>query len=147
MNQLAAPLVTAGRISEESNTMQLTRHADYALRLLIQLAGQPGERVSIASVAEEQGISHSHLMKVANELAHAGFIEAVRGRGGGISLKGSPADINIGAVVAAMEPHCSLVDCTECRLVRRCGLPGVLNEGMAAFRQVLSRYTLADIVR
>lgn len=134
-------------MSEGIASMQLTRHTDYALRLLIQLAGQPGQRVSIAAVAQEQAISHSHLMKVANELAHAGFIEAVRGRGGGISLKGSPAEINIGAVVAAMEPHCSLVDCSECRLVKRCGLPGVLNEGMAAFREVLSRYTLADIVR
>lgn len=69
-------------MSEESPAMQLTRHADYALRLLIQLAGQPGQRVSIATVAQDQDISRSHLMKVANELAHAGFIEAVRGRGG-----------------------------------------------------------------
>jgi len=127
--------------------MQLTRHTDYALRLLIQLAGQPDRRVSIAEIAQAQAISRSHLMKVANELAHAGFIEAVRGRGGGISLKGDPADINIGAVVAAMEPGCALIDCCDCRLQKRCGLPGVLASGMAAFRGVLSQYTLADIVR
>ena len=127
--------------------MQLTRHTDYALRLLIQLAGQDeGQaRTSIAEVAEIQGISRSHLMKIANDLAHAGFIEAVRGRGGGISLKGKPADINIGAVVAAMEPGCALVDCCDCRLERRCGLPAVLAEAMGAFRHSLSRYTLADV--
>lgn len=127
--------------------MQLTRHTDYALRLLIQLAGSGGKRLSIAEVAEAQAISRSHLMKVANELAHAGFIQALRGRGGGIALSGDPATINIGAVVAAMEPGCALVDCCDCRLVARCGLPAVLAEAMAAFRQTLSRYTLADIVR
>ncbi|PLK25997.1 Rrf2 family transcriptional regulator [Novosphingobium sp. TH158] len=127
--------------------MQLTRHTDYALRLLIQLAGEPGKRVSIADIADAQAISRSHLMKVANELAHHGFIDAVRGRGGGISLRGSPDQINIGAVVAAMEPGNALVDCCDCRLEQRCGLPGVLAQGMRAFRDTLSRYTLADIVK
>lgn len=127
--------------------MQLTRHTDYALRLLIQLAGEGEGRVSIAQVAETQDISRSHLMKVANALAHAGFIKAVRGRGGGISLGRRPEEINIGAVVAAMEPGAALVDCCDCRLVKRCGLPGVLAEGMNVFLAVLSRYSLADIVR
>lgn len=127
--------------------MQLTRHTDYALRLLIQLAGQPERRFSIADVAEEQAISRSHLMKVANALAHGGFILAVRGRGGGITLNGTPADINIGSVISAMEPGCALVDCCDCQLLQRCGLPGVLAEGMVAFRAVLSRYTLADIIK
>lgn len=127
--------------------MQLTKHTDYALRLLIQLAGQPEGRVSIADVAEAQGISRSHLMKVANELAHAGFIRAVRGRGGGISLNGTAADINIGAVVSVMEPACDLVDCCTCRLVKRCKLPSAFDEALGAFRAVLNRYTLADITR
>lgn len=125
--------------------MQLKRHTDYALRLLIHLAANPDKRMSIAEIADFQDISRSHLMKVANELARAGFIVAVRGRGGGISLGGSPGEINIGAVVAAMEPSNSLVDCCDCRLEKRCSLPAVLSEGMRAFRNTLSRYTLADI--
>ena len=64
--------------------MHLTRHTDYALRLLIHLAGAEEHRASIAEVAEGQAISRAHLMKVANGLAHAGFLEATRGRGGGL---------------------------------------------------------------
>lgn len=126
--------------------MQLTRHTDYALRLLIQLAGNGGVRVSIAEVSETQHISRSHLMKIANDLCHAGFIRTVRGRGGGIELARPAAEINIGAVVTAMEPHGAMVDCCDCRLVTRCGLPGVLAEGMRAFVESLSRHSLADIV-
>ncbi|MFC3175435.1 RrF2 family transcriptional regulator [Novosphingobium bradum] len=127
--------------------MQLTRHTDYALRLLIYLAGRGDERSQIAAVAEAQDISRTHLMKIANELARAGFIAAVRGRGGGIMLARPPEAINLGAVIETMEPRCPLVDCGSCRLVKRCSLPGVLDQADAAFRQVLAGYSLADICR
>ncbi|MFW2853909.1 RrF2 family transcriptional regulator [Sphingomonas sp. TX0543] len=127
--------------------MQLTRHTDYALRLLIYLAGIGDQRAQIAAVAEAQAISRTHLMKIANELARAGFIDATRGRGGGIRLARPPGEINLGAVIRAMEPPCPMVDCTSCRLVRRCSLPGVLDQASSAFRAVLERYSLADIVR
>lgn len=127
--------------------MQLTKHTDYALRLLIHLAGVGDRRASIAEVSEAQAISHTHLMKIANNLAHAGFIEATRGRGGGIRLARPPQDISIGAVIEAMEPNCTLVDCTGCHLRRICDLPGALGRAMGAFRSVLDGYSLADVVR
>jgi Rrf2 family nitric oxide-sensitive transcriptional repressor len=132
---------------QEFRAMHLTRHTDYALRLLIHLAGREGERLQIAEVADEQAISRTHLMKIANRLAREGFIEAQRGRGGGIQLRRDPRDINLGDVVQAMEPACALVDCSACRLLRRCGLPGVLDQASAAFHRVLAQYTLADILR
>jgi Rrf2 family nitric oxide-sensitive transcriptional repressor len=127
--------------------MQLTRHTDYALRLLIHLAGSDGGRVQIADVAERQAISRTHLMKIANGLARAGIIEAVRGRGGGIRLARDPALIGLGEVIAVTEPRCPLVDCTGCRLARRCNLPGILERAQDAFDAVLARHTLADIAR
>jgi Rrf2 family nitric oxide-sensitive transcriptional repressor len=125
--------------------MQLTRHTDYALRLLIFLAGISDRRASIAEVAEAQAVSRTHLMKIANALVHAGFVEATRGRGGGIRLARDPQEINIGAVIRAMEPGCALVDCSGCRLIRRCGLPGMLDEATTAFHAVLAKYSLADV--
>ena len=126
--------------------MQLTRHTDYALRLLIYLAGCDEARASIAEVAEAQAISRTHLMKIANALAHAGFLDATRGRGGGIRLARDPAEINIGAIVGAMETGCGLVNCTGCLLIRRCGLPSVLDEAARAFAATLAKYSLADVI-
>jgi len=125
--------------------MQLTRHTDYALRLLIYLAEIGDGQSQIATVAEAQEISRTHLMKIANELSRAGFIAAMRGRGGGIRLARPAEEINIGAVVDAMEPRCAMVDCGSCQLVKRCSLPGALDEADRAFRAVLARYSLADI--
>jgi Rrf2 family nitric oxide-sensitive transcriptional repressor len=126
--------------------LQLTRRADYALRLLIHLAGIEAGRAQIAQIAEAQGISRTHLMKIANDLTHAGFTAASRGRGGGIALAREPRDINLGDVIDAMEPPCPLVDCTACMLVRGCGLPQVLDRASKAFRAELARHSLADIV-
>lgn len=128
--------------------MQLTRHTDYALRLLIHLASlAEGERVSIADVAAAQDISRTHLMKIANLLAHAGFIAAARGRGGGIELALTPERINLGAVVRTTEPGTPLVDCRGCHLLPLCKLPGILKQACTAFHGVLDRYTLADLLR
>ena len=127
--------------------MQLTRHTDYALRLLIELATLRDDRALIADVAARQGISRTHLMKIASALAHAGFIETHRGRHGGLKLARPPQDINLADVVQAMEPGCDLVDCTGCMLVRVCTLPGVLDDALKAFQDVLGQYSLADIVR
>lgn len=127
--------------------MQLTRHADYALRLLISLAGAQDQRVLIADVAEAHDISRTHLMKVANALARLGYIVAVRGRGGGIRLSREPSLINVGEVVRAMEPGNSPVNCSGCRLLPHCRLPGIFCEAMDAFFAVLNRYSLADLLK
>jgi len=127
--------------------MQLTRHTDYALRLLIFLCDADEQRVSIADVAAAQRISRSHLMKIANELANHGFIEATRGRGGGIRLARPAESINLGDVIAVTERNCELVDCTSCRLAGRCRLPGILDQALAEFSAVLARYSLADLLR
>ena len=127
--------------------MQLTLHTDYALRLLIYLCDTCDRRVSIAEVAEAQAISRTHLMKIANELAHHGFIEATRGRGGGIRLASAPSAINLGRVIAVTEGTCKLIDCAGCRLYARCKLPGILDQATDAFREVLARYSLADLLK
>lgn len=124
--------------------MRLTQQTDYALRLLLHLAGMTTPSTSIARVAEAQGISRAHLMKIANLLSRAGLIAATRGRGGGVRLALSPEAIRLGDVLRITEPGCALVDCTYCQLLTRCRLPRLLGEARQAFQAVLDRYTLAD---
>jgi len=126
--------------------MQLTRHTDYALRVLLYLAGQPDRLCAIAEIATCHDISRNHLMKVVNELVRAGFVEGVRGRHGGLRLRRLPGEIRLGAVVRACEPSLQVVNCVHCVLTPGCGLTPVLGEAMAAFMAVLDGKTLADIL-
>ena len=127
--------------------MQLTRHTDYALRLLIHLAEAGSERVQIADVAKAQRISQTHLMKVANHLAHLGFVETQRGRGGGVRLAREPRDINLAEVVCGTEPGTALVQCGACGLMAAgCRLPSIFGQALGAFQDVLARYSLAELM-
>ncbi len=126
--------------------MRLTRYTDYALRVLMHLAARPERLSSIGEMARVHRVSQNHLMKVVHDLRKEGFVEAVRGRAGGIRLARAPAEINIGAVVRHTEESFDLVDCGSCVIARACGLTGVLNEALRAFLAVLDRHTLADLV-
>jgi len=127
--------------------MRLTRYTDYALRVLTHLAAHPDRLCSIAEIARGYRISQNHLMKVVNDLAREGFVDSVRGRGGGIRLARSPAQISLGAVVRHTEEGFDLVDCGDCVIAPACGITGVLREALGAFMAVLDRYTLDDLMR
>ena len=124
--------------------MRLTRHTDYALRILIQAAGQPGERLSIAAVADAHGISRNHAMKVVNQLATGGLLATVRGRGGGFTLARAAADISVGEVVRLTEPDIRPADCENCVLAGSCGLTSILRDAVRSFLAELDGHTLAE---
>jgi len=132
--------------------MKLTAFTDYSLRVLIYLAADPSRRATIAEIAKTFDISENHLTKVVHLLGKEGWIETVRGKGGGILLAKQPQDICIGKVVrdtegAALPAECFAVDGGHCLISNCCRLKGVLAEAVNAFYSVLDNYTLADISR
>lgn len=131
--------------------MRLTMHTDYALRLLMHLALAPDRLVTISEVAEAYAISRNHLVKVAHELGKEGFVEAVRGRGGGLRLARVPEQIGIGEVVRAMEEDFRIVECFDrkinaCCIAPACRLKHLLADALNAWLAVLDGATLADLV-
>lgn len=126
--------------------MRLTRYTDYAMRVLLYVGARGGALCSISEIARAYGISQNHLMKVVNDLVHAGYLASVRGRFGGIRLARPADEIRIGSVVRHTEDGLELVDCASCVIAPACGLTGVLGEALGAFIAVLDRYTLADLL-
>lgn len=132
--------------------MRLTTFSDYAFRVLIYLGSAPQSRATIADIASAYGVSENHLMKVVHQLARLGYVETVRGKGGGMRLARPAAEINVGEVLRATEDGFDIVECmgeagSDCRIVRACALKGALGEAVQAFLAALDRYTLADLVR
>lgn len=131
--------------------MQLTRHTDYGLRMLMYLAlGRP-ETATVGQVADALNLSSNHLMKVAQELRRHDVVVSHRGRSGGLELARSPEEISLGEVVRVLE-SINLVECfdaehNQCVLTPACGLQKALGEAVEAFLKVLDGYTLADLIR
>jgi Rrf2 family nitric oxide-sensitive transcriptional repressor len=132
--------------------MRLTLHTDYALRVLMHVALKNEALATIPEIAGAFDISRGHVMKVVHQLGQAGYLETIRGKGGGLRLARAPDRINLGAVVRTMENELGVVGCLQgpegyCRLESGCVLRGALGEATAAFLAVLDGYTLADLVR
>ncbi len=130
--------------------MRLTLWTDYALRTLIYV-GTKGDALStIAEIAESFDVSKAHLMKVVTKLGQQGYIETVRGKGGGIRLGRTPGRIRIGALVRETEEDLAVVGCLNetgfCRIEGCCTLRHALGEATRAFLQTLDGYTLADLL-
>lgn len=130
--------------------MRLTNFSDYALRLLTYAAVHQDRLITVEEVSEVYRISRAHLMKVTNSLTRAGFLKAVRGRSGGLTLARPPRKIGLGAVVRATKPDFALVECfasgNQCVITRSCRLRSIFHEGLGAFNAVLDKYTLADLM-
>lgn len=131
--------------------MQLTRFTDYSLRVLLYLGAEAERLVTVDEIARGYGISRNHLVKVVNRLAGLGYVTTVRGKGGGVRLERSPAEINIGALVRQIEGDLVLLECFEpetnrCPIVPICGLKDVVGEARKAFLDVLDRHTLDEVL-
>lgn len=137
--------------------MRLTRFSDIGLRVLIYLerAADPAHPrshpVTAAEIGSQFDIPLNHLVKVVGQLAKLGWVEARRGRNGGLRLLADPATLTIGQVLRKLEGDgendgSELVDCegTQCALKMDCQLRGMLRAGMRAFYEAMDRYTLAQ---
>jgi Rrf2 family transcriptional regulator, nitric oxide-sensitive transcriptional repressor len=130
-------------------TMRITRFSDIGLRVLIYLSGADKRTTpaTVGEIAKQFDIPINHLVKVVGQLVRAGWIQALRGRNGGLSLRADPATLRIGTVLRELEGDAELVDCEgqHCRLSQNCVLRSALTAGLRAFYDAMDRYTLADL--
>ena len=131
--------------------MQLSLHADYALRVLIYLGTHPDRVVTTQEISSGYGISKNHLVRVVHTLSDHRYIKVHSGRFGGLTLAKAPETIQLGNVIRDAEPNLRLVECFDretntCPIAPVCGLKGMLHEALQSFLTTLNQYTLADIL-
>lgn len=130
--------------------MRLTKLTSHAIRILIDCARADGQLVKVAEVAGRLDITQQNVFKIVHILAKAGFIEAMRGRHGGVRLARPAKEIGIGEVVRATE-----VTHVEIERGEGSGSSGtsgdgmdvnqILDDALVAFVSVLDKHTLEDL--
>jgi Rrf2 family nitric oxide-sensitive transcriptional repressor len=131
--------------------MQLSLHADYALRVLLYLGAHPGRVATTQEISDAYGISKNHLVRVVQTLGEHGYARVIPGRSGGVALAAEPRAIRLGDVVRHAEVNLGLVECFDretntCPIAGVCELKPVLREALDSFLATLNRYTLADLL-
>ena len=130
--------------------MRLTQYSNFALRTLQLVALRAPAIVTVDDVARAHRISKAHLVKVAAELSRRGYIDATRGRRGGMRLARPAEQITVGEIIRWTEAPLDLVECfnaetNTCPLLGICHLSRGLQRALRAFLSVLDDLTIADI--
>lgn len=131
--------------------MRLTIRTNLAMRVLMTCAVNPGQSITKAEIAEKCNASKNHLGQVIRQLAHLGYIRAMRGRNGGMYLARPVEAIRVGDVFRVFEADLPFAECFDekennCPLIGSCWLRPALRRAVEAFYASLDKISLADLV-
>ncbi len=133
--------------------MKISTKGRYALRVLVDLAENAGEKfVSLKDIAERQGISKKYLEQIIPPLNSAGFLITGRGFQGGYKLSKSPSEYTVGDILRVTEGRLSPVACLDndvnyCDRSGNCETLFVWQGLMDVIEEYLDSITLSDIIR
>ena len=130
--------------------MQLTRAADYAVRVMIHLAGlAPGTRVSRDDLAQAAECPEQFLSKVLQGLTRAGLIVSHRGNTGGFELPSNRRTATMLDIVEAIEGPLHLNVCLAsdqaCGRQSWCPAHNVWEETQAAMTKALKSASISEL--
>ncbi len=133
-----------------NSSMQLTRAADYGVRVMVHLATLPAhERALLPALAKATGAPESFLSKVLQALSHAKLIRSRRGPAGGfeISTRGRQASMRevIEAIDGPIFLNICLISKRACGREAWCPAHPVWMEAQQAMLEVLSRATMIEL--
>jgi Rrf2 family protein len=130
--------------------MQLTRAADYAVRVMIHLAGlPPGTRVSRSELSVAAECPEQFLCKVLQNLTRAGLMISHRGNTGGFELEELHRTASVLEVVEAIEGPIRLNLCLTsdhaCTRQSWCPAHCVWADAQAALLRVLRETNISNL--
>jgi len=132
--------------------MQLTRAADYAVRVMMHMAGlPPGTRTSRSDLANAAGCPDQFLSKVLQDLTRAGLVVSHRGNTGGFELPTVRDGASVLEVVEAVEGPLRLNVCLShdhaCDRQQWCPAHNMWARAQEALVTVLRSTTIADLAK
>ncbi len=130
--------------------MHLTREGDYAVRVIIDLAGRPrGDVVRTEDLTLTTGVPRAYLAKIIQALARANLVLTRQGPGGGVSLGEDPAGITLRRMIEAVEGPIHLNRCLvragECPRDAFCAVHPVWARIQAVLLRELEAVTARDL--
>lgn len=127
----------------------LNQTAEYALRAVLHIAEQGGERpVSVQEIADALDVPRNYLSKTLHQLARAGVVTSTFGPGGGFRLAAPASRMTLDVVVApfdaAGERHC-LLGGARCSDATACAAHEQWKPVAAQIQQFFANTTVASL--
>lgn len=131
--------------------MDVTRRCDYACRIL-QAAYRNGESyMSVAEIADQEGIPYAFARSIQHDLVKSELIKTVRGARGGLVLNCDPAQTTMLDVLEAVQGPVSVSSCVldpdSCERQEGCSYNKVWRGADRLLNSYFSSITLEDLFK
>ncbi len=134
----------------KESDVKLTTKGRYAVTAMLDLALHNDKGpVTLADIADRQGISLSYLEQLFSRLRKKNLVTSVRGPGGGYSLAGDPSQVHIAEVITAVDEKVDATKCGgegNCHNNERCLTHGLWHDLSNRIYDYLSEISLQDLV-
>jgi Rrf2 family nitric oxide-sensitive transcriptional repressor len=127
----------------------ISQTAEYALRAVAALAGNPDEPMVTQRLADTTKVPAGYLSKVLQSLGRGGLVHSTRGVGGGFTLTRPAAEITIYDIVQAVDPLQRIRTCPlglAAHGVRLCPLHKRLDDAMKQVEDAFKNSNLAELL-
>jgi Rrf2 family protein len=129
--------------------MRVSAKADYAIRALVEVAAAGGGPVKADRISQAQEIPTKFLENIMSDLRNAGLVRSQRGIDGGYWLARPAEEIDLAAVIRAVDGPLANVRGHRPEAVTYSGSAESLRDVWiavrASLRRVLEEVTLADV--
>ncbi|MGB0837750.1 MAG: RrF2 family transcriptional regulator [Flavobacteriaceae bacterium] len=135
----------------------LSKKTKYGIKALTFIAKYSSgeEPVQIASISEEEQISHKYLETILLSLKRAGYLGAKKGKGGGYYLLKPASEISMTEVIRVLEGPIAMLPCvslnyyekcSDCPDENSCGVHKLMLEVRDQTLSVLGGHYLSDLL-
>lgn len=133
--------------------MRISATEEYGLRILMRIARAGDDGMSIPQLSSAEGLSEPYAGKLTRMLRISGFVKSTRGQKGGYVLAQDPSEIQISAVLQALdgrlfdESFCANHTGTEqvCTHSVDCSVKSLWRRVQASVDHMLRDVTLLDL--
>lgn len=92
--------------------LRISKLADYAILVMVELVKKPLEVISAQALAERSGIELPTASKVLKLLAQSGIVASYRGASGGYAVQRPASEISVAEVISAIEGPIAMTECS-----------------------------------
>lgn len=133
----------------------LSKKTKYGIKALVFIAREKEKKpIKTSEIARSENISQKFLESILLELRKSGFLGSKKGKGGGYYLLKEPENINMTAVIRALEGPIAMVPCVslnyyekcdDCENEKTCAVNRLMVQVRDSTLKILEKNTLADI--
>ena len=132
--------------------IKLSRMADYGVILMVQLARQPAQVTTAATLAQSTRLPVPTVSKLLKQLSRAGLLESRRGTKGGYAISRPLTVVSVADIVSAVEGPIALTECmtaegTVCEIEALCPTRSNWRQINDALVNALNNVSLAEMAQ